>query len=369
MKQRTLWIVFVGLPVVCFAVYTFTTLYGSTPKPQEPNPPFAYGEEEVTFTNHEANITLSGTLTLPKSSTYPAVILISGYGAQNRDAEWNGHKPFLVLADHLTNLGVAVLRIDDRGVNKSTGDYYSSTSKDFARDVHSAVEFLRSRKDIEQIGLIGHSDGAMIAPMVAAESPHVNFIVLLGAPSIPGSELIVERQVLIERKLGKSEDEIDRSKQYMTNLVRTIIEAKDVKHALEEFAFKTKDDIPYDQIPKGTTREEFVSRQIWMLSSPWFKFYFNYDPRVTMKKVTCPVLALTGELDVQAPPALNLPAIKTALAEGKNSDATVKELKTLNHMFQESKTGMIEEYSSIDQTFSPIALNEISEWILLRISK
>jgi pimeloyl-ACP methyl ester carboxylesterase len=340
----------------------------SISRPQEPKGPFPYAIEEVVFKNMTANITLSGTLTIPAtgSKRYPAVILISGYGAQNRDAEWNGHKPFLVLADHLTRLGIAVLRYDDRGSGKSTGDYYSSTSQDFAGDVESAVNFLRSRSEIDTIGLIGHSDGAMIAPMVATRSSDVDFIIMLGAPGIIGSELMVSRLELMERKLGKTVEEIERSKNYMQKLVKTVVDANDVKNALERFVSETKDQIPNDQIPLGMTREEFTSRQVWMLSSPWFKFFFTYDPGPTLEKVNCPVLVLTGKNDIQAPSRINLPAVRQALSAGKNEDVTVKELKRLNHMFQESQTGMLEEYNSLDETFSPLALREISEWIIQR---
>jgi pimeloyl-ACP methyl ester carboxylesterase len=353
---------------ICFIFFLFYPEVISASRPQEPKGPFPYAIEEVVFKNTTANITLSGTLTIPAtgSKRYPAVILISGYGAQNRDAEWNGHKPFLVLADHLTRLGIAVLRYDDRGSGKSTGDYYSSTSQDFAGDVESAINFLRSRSEIDTIGLIGHSDGAMIAPMVATRSSDVDFIIMLGAPGIIGSELMVSRLELMERKLGKTAEEIERSKNYMQRLVKTVVDANDVKNALERFVSETKDQIPNDQIPLGMTREEFISRQVWMLSSPWFKFYFTYDPAPTLEKVTCPVLVLTGENDVQAPSRINLPTIRQALSVGQNPDATVKELKKLNHMFQESQTGMLEEYNSLDETFSPLALREISEWIIQR---
>src|SRR5687768_3116445 len=195
-----------ALVVVAFAIYLYIQKHTpSTTRAQEPKGPFPYSSEEVTFTNASANITLSGTLTIPSShdKKLPALILISGSGPQNRDGEWLGHKPFLVISDYLTTLGVAVLRYDDRGYGKSTGNFHAGTSFDFSTDVESAVQFLKTRKeiDLDKIGLIGHSDGAMIAPMVAARSNDVSFIVMLAGPGKLGSELMVKRQVLMERKM------------------------------------------------------------------------------------------------------------------------------------------------------------------------
>ncbi|MBT1710046.1 alpha/beta fold hydrolase [Fulvivirgaceae bacterium PWU5] len=360
------------LLVIAFAIY----LYVQKDKPltnreQEPKGPFPYEMEDITFTNANANVTLSGTLTLPsnRNEKYPAVILISGYGPQNRDAEWNGHKPFLIIADCLTRQGFAVLRYDDRGFGKSTGNYHAGTSLDFSTDVESAVHFLKTRKEIDstRIGLIGHSDGAMIAPMVAARSNDVSFIIMLAGPGKLGGDIMVERQVLLERRMGKSEQEIQRSKEYIEQLISIIVSSeneKDLKSALDKFANETKDQIPDDQIPPGMTKEEFISRQVTMLTSPFFKYFFTYDPQDDLRNVKCPVLALGGEKDVQVPSTDNLQAIKNALVAGGNSDVTVKELKRLNHMFQECSTGMINEYGKIEQTFSPIALAEISQFVL-----
>lgn len=347
----------------------------SLKRPQEPATPYPYYTEEVLFNNDHANVTLAGTLTLPsKRGNYPAVILISGSGPQNRDGEWMEHKPFLVIADHLTRQGIAVLRYDDRGFGKSTGNFHSGTSLDFSTDVESAIHFLKTRKeiDVKKIGLIGHSDGAMIAPMVAAKMSDVSFIVMLAGPGIPISELMVKRQVLMERRQGKSESEIQQSKEYIEALLTIIITSEseeNLNSALNQFANDTKNQIPDDQIPPGMTKDEFISRQVAMLSSPWFKYVFTYDPGPVMEKVKCPVLALNGDKDVQVPSAENLQAIKKALFAGENDDVTVKELKDLNHMFQECNTGMLDEYAKIEQTFSPIALTEISGWIKKQVGK
>ncbi|MEO7694359.1 MAG: alpha/beta hydrolase [Chryseolinea sp.] len=373
------WLSILAIAIVGVAVASYFYLQRqpvSLNRPQEPKGPFPYKIEDVSFSNVNANVTLSGTLTIPAAVNrkHPVVILISGSGPQNRDGEWIGHKPFLVIADHLTRQGIAVLRYDDRGFGKSSGDFQKSTSMDFSTDVESAVQFLKTREDIdiEKIGLIGHSDGAMIAPMVAARSSDVSFIVLLGAPGILGSELMIKRQELLERQEGKSETEIERSKKFIETIIGITVNSKtekDLGVALTEFANENKDQIPADQIPPAMTKEQFISRQVAMLSSPWFKYFYTYDPRPILEKVKCPLLALTGNKDVQAPSVYNLPAIKDALISGGNDDVTVKELQTLNHMFQECSTGRLDEYAKIDQTFSPIALNEISDWVLQKVSE
>lgn len=371
MKKNKSLLITAGIITVTIAVvgaFLFSSKE-SQKRPQEPSPPFPYHSEEVTFTNLKANVTLSGTLTLPsKNGNHPVAILISGSGPQNRNGDWFGHKPFLVLADHLTRQGIGVLRYDDRGFGKSTGDFHLGTSLDFSADVESAIYFLKTRKEVDSmnIGLIGHSDGAMIAPMVAARSKDIGFIVMLAGPGIPISELMIKRQELIDRKKGKSESEIQNSKQYIESLVGIITHSENdqiLNGELKKFAEETKDQIPDDEIPPGMTKDEFISRQVAMLTSPWYKYVFSYNPRPTLEKVTCSVLALNGDKDVQVPSTENLQAIKMALISGGNGDVTVKELKGLNHMFQECTTGMIDEYAKIDQTFSPIALIEISDWI------
>ncbi len=375
-KKTFLLLAAIVLLVVAVAGYFYFQNSQRPNRPQEPTGPFPYLAEEISFNNATAHITLSGTLTIPANANqkYPAVILISGYGPQNRDSEWIGHKPFLILADHLTRLGIAVLRYDDRGFEKSTGNYQSGTSLDFATDVESAVQFLKSRKEIDakNIGLIGHSDGAMIAPMVATRSTDICFIVMLAGPGIPGGELLAKRQELLERKLGKPESEIQKSKKYLETLTGIIVNTEDEKSlsiALQKFAMETKDQIPADQLPAGMTKDEFISRQITMLTSPWFKYFLTYDPKATLEKVKCPVLALTGDKDVQAPSVENLQAIESALRSGGNTDVSIKELKGLNHMFQECHTGMIDEYVKIEQTFSPMALDEISQWVIQHVKR
>jgi uncharacterized protein len=337
---------------------------------QEPTKPYPYYREDVTFKNTQANITLSGTLTLPsEEGNYPAVILITGSGPQNRDGEVVGHKPFLVIADHLTKKGIAVLRYDDRGFGQSTGDFKSGTSLDFATDVESAVTYLKTRKEInpKKIGLVGHSDGGMIAPIVAAKSHDVAFIVLLAGPGIKGSELLMVRQELMARAMGMSEAEIQESKNSSEKTIEIASRSKDthaIKADLTKYLKENPPNIPSRFIPPGSTMEEIVAGRIDEITSPWFIYFLNYDPAATLEKVTCPVLALNGEKDVQVPSQENLTAISNALKKGGNKNVIIKELPDLNHFFQECKTCLLNDYATIDQTFSPIALIEISDWVL-----
>jgi pimeloyl-ACP methyl ester carboxylesterase len=337
---------------------------------QEPSIPYGYYTEEVTFRNGQANVTLAGTLTLPsKDGNYPAVVLISGSGPQNRDSEFAGHRPFLVLADYLTRNGIAVLRYDDRGFGQSTGNFGTGTSMDFSYDVGSAVEYLKTRKEIknDKIGLIGHSDGAMIAPMVAERSSDVSFIVLLAGPGVPGAKLLLDRQELLERKMGFSEVEIKKSTRHAEQMIQIVARSNDTettKAELIDFSKNNYDDIPEYAIPPGMSKDEFISKHIEMLSSPWFKFFLTYDPTTTLQKVKCPVLALNGDKDVQVPSESNLEGIKHALMVGGNQNVTIEKVSGLNHAFQESVTGMPDEYGKIDQTFAPVALTKISDWIL-----
>ena len=324
----------------------------------------------MTFENAQAKITLSGTLTLPaKEGNYPAVILITGSGPQNRDGEGAGHKPFLVISDYLTKKGIAVLRYDDRGFGQSTGDFKSGTSLDFSTDVESAVNYLKTRSEINQdkIGLIGHSDGGMIAPMVAAKSRDVAFIVLLAGPGIQGAKLLVMRQELLAKAMGLSPAEVQESIKWNEKTFEIVSRSKDpqtIKADLTNYVKENPPNIPSRFIPQGMTREQFFAAGIDELTSPWFIYFLNYDPVPTLEKVTCPVLALNGAKDAQVPSQENLTAISVALKNGGNENVTIKELPNLNHSFQECKTFSLMEHGTLDQTFSPVALAEISNWVL-----
>tara|TARA_R110002012_G_C11675852_1_gene613646 strand:+ start:4559 stop:6055 length:1497 start_codon:yes stop_codon:yes gene_type:complete len=336
---------------------------------QEPKKPYSYYSEAITFENTKENISLSGTLTLPKKEgVYPAVILISGSGPQNRDEELLGHKPFLVLADHFTKNGIAVLRYDDRGVGESKGNFTTATSADFATDVKSAMAYLKTRKEInkKKIGLVGHSEGGLIAPLVASTSEDVSFIVLLAGTGISGGEILLLQQELIARASGISESEIKKTyevNKVIFDLVTSSKNDKKLNDDLSNLIYTAIENDAQMVIPNGVTKEKYVAQQVNQILNPWMKFFIQYDPAPALEKVKCPVLAVNGEKDLQVPPKENLTAIKNALAKGGNKKLTTIEFPNLNHLFQESQTGAPSEYASIEQTFSPIALEAITAWI------
>ncbi|MXV38682.1 alpha/beta fold hydrolase [Flavobacteriaceae bacterium Ap0902] len=343
-------------------------------RPQEPNPPYPYETEEVDFENNDANIKLAGTLSLPhEGKSFPAVILISGSGPQNRDEEILGHKPFLVLADHLTKHGIAVLRYDDRGVGQSTGDFKTATTADFATDVESAIAYLKTRKEINsnQIGLIGHSEGGIIAPMVANASNDVAFIILLAGTGIRGDQVLIRQQELIAKAQGIPDAKIKKTLTQNRRIFDFVVNLEDTSNLEQKLSIeitKMLDENPDLETPKGISQEDFVAMQVKQITSPWMGYFLKYDPTTALEKVNVPILALNGAKDLQVPPKENLHAIASALTKGGNKDFTIKELPGLNHLFQESETGAVSEYSQIEQTFSPRALKEITHWILSKVN-
>jgi hypothetical protein len=339
-------------------------------RPQVPKKPYPYIEEELVYKNEEAGITLAGTLTLPPGKgPSPAVLLISGSGPQDRDETIYNHRPFLVLADYLTCQGIAVLRVDDRGVGESTGDFSQATSEDFASDVLTSVEYLKTSKEIDpkKIGLIGHSEGGIIAPMVAVKSPDVAFIVLMAGTGLTGEEILYLQGALINRTMGVSEEDIAKNRQLNEKIFSVIKEEKDKKNAEERLRqmfmedWEKMSDEKKEQIGDP---EVFLKAQLQSLLSPWLKFFLNYDPKPTLSKVKCPVLAINGEKDLQVPPKENLSAIEEALKAGGNKNFTIKELPGLNHLFQTAQTGLPSEYAKIEETISPEALKIVGDWIL-----
>jgi len=338
-------------------------------RPQNPIEPYPYYSEEVTFPNKKAGVNLSGTLTLPKKEgVYPVVILISGSGPQNRDEELLGHKPFLVLADYLTRNGIGVLRYDDRGTAASTGDFKTATTQDFASDVEAALAFLMKKKGVnkKKIGLAGHSEGGIIAPIVAAQSKNVAFIVLLAGTGIPGDELLLLQQELIGRVSGESEENLKLGKQENTELFEIIKKSNDIeqiKKDLTTHMLVSLKENPDAGKPEGIADEEYVNYTVEQIATPWMIYFIKYNPAIILEKVKCPVMAINGSKDLQVPPKENLSAIQTALAKGGNHKVTAKELPNLNHLFQECETGSPSEYSEIEQTFSPAALELVLNWI------
>ncbi len=341
--------------------------------PQEPIKPYPYSEEEVQFENPIGHHTLAGTLTLPqKTGIFPVVILITGSGPQNRDEELLGHKPFLVLSDHLTRQGIGVLRYDDRGTAKSTGDFKSATTADLATDVEAAINFLMTRPEVDKkkIGLIGHSEGGLIAPIVAAGNRNVSYIVLMAGTGIPGDELLLKQEELIARATGSKEDDISKMKvsnRKAFDMINTIKDTSNLRRSLTEYVMGELKASPSDQKPAGMTDEAYAKIQVQTLTSPWMLYFLRYDPRPVISKVKCPVLAINGAKDLQVPPRENLEEIEKALRKGGNKKVTTQQIPNLNHLFQECTTGSPEEYATIEQTISPVALNIISDWIKDRV--
>lgn len=338
-------------------------------KPQEPHKPFPYSEVEVSFENKKAGLTLAGTLTLPaKDGVFPAVILISGSGPQNRDEELMGHKPFLVLSDYLTRNGIAVLRYDDRGIGASTGNFKTATSLDFASDAESAVEYLLLRKEINHkyIGLVGHSEGGIIAPMIAGNSKSVAFIVLLAGTGIQGDQLLVLQQQLIGKASGVSDAELLKMKEINQGAFDIVAKSTNSEQLKIDLTTFLKESVKADSEMDDASKNATIERQVDQILNPWMQYFLKFNPAIALEKVKCPVLAINGENDLQVPPTENLSAIKNALTKGGNDNVTAIKLPGLNHLFQECKTGLPNEYASIEQTISPIALTEILKWIQLQ---
>lgn len=341
-----------------------------THREQDPVKPYPYTEEEVVYENKEAGVKLAGTLTLPQSEgPFQAVILITGSGQQNRNEEIVGHRPFLVLSDYLTRQGIAVLRVDDRGIGGSTGNVSQDTTEDFAGDVLTGVEYLKSREEIDpsRIGLIGHSEGGLIAPMVAVKSPDIAFIVLMAAPGVTGEEILYMQSDRIARAEGAGNETIAQNEALMRRVYSVVKEEKNNTVAEEELREILRTEIANTSGQKTESSghsEAVIDAQVTALTSPWMRFFLTYDPRSTLMKVKCPVLAITGEKDLQVPPEENLRAIDDALKAGGNKDYIVKELPGLNHLFQTAKTGSPSEYAKIEETISPDALEIIGNWIL-----
>ena len=329
-------------------------------KPQEPIAPFPYEQEEVSFKHPTAAHTLAGTLSLPKVNPSGAcVILITGSGPQNREEELMGHKPFLVLADYLTRQGIAVLRYDDRGVGKSTGDFSVATTEDFASDVQAAISYLQTRREIKSIGLIGHSEGGIIAPMVASRNPsNVKFIVLLAGTGLPGKDIILLQNQLISKVNGVSDAQIKKANSLNEKLY-TLVMNSDDPNAIRKDAAKL-----ISEYSASRVTDEDLDVLLAQINSPWFRYFLKLDPRIYLEKTTCNVLALNGSFDLQVPPKENLAQIKIALKKVNNYHFKVIELKGLNHLFQKAKTGSPSEYATIEETFNPKALQIIGKWIL-----
>jgi hypothetical protein len=330
-------------------------------RPQTPKPPFPYAAQDVSFDGGVDGVKLAGTLTLPPGAgRFPAVVLVSGSGPNTRDETVADHQIFLVLADYLSRHGLAVLRYDKRGVGKSTGDYAHATTADFADDAVAAVAYLRTRPEIAaaRIGLIGHSEGGEIVPIVAVRDPKVAFIVMMAGPGVSGAEILPEQGRLIGKAGGMSDAKLAESDAQLRKLIAIVERDKDPAVAKTEMVAE----MSRFAAAHGDPPPAAAGMQADGINSAWFRYFFEYDPAPTLRKLRGPVLAVNGSKDLQVPPAQNLPPIRAALAHDR--DATVEELPGLNHLFQPATTGSPAEYRTIETTIDPAALALITGWIL-----
>ncbi len=315
-------------------------------RPQDPQPPFNYRAEEVTFTNKKEGNTLAGTLTIPEGDgPFPALVLVSGSGQQNRDEELMNHRPFWVIADYLSRRGVAVLRYDDRGMGGSTGEVLNATSLDFSYDAEAAFDLLLNRKEINasQVGILGHSEGGIINFMVAERRPDVAFLVSLAGPAVNGIEVLKEQQAAILRAQGMSEEMV----QFSGNANVQMFDIIEASGSREEA------DTLLRQLLKGWGyNEELTEQTVGQMVAPWMYYFLKYDPTDAIVKTNCPALLLNGSKDLQVIASQNFPAYERIIAEHGKTNLTLRELPDLNHLFQHCDTGSPNEYFIIEETIS-----------------
>lgn len=350
------------------------------PKPQTPKPPFAYTINEFVYHGVNTNLDYGATLTYPKDNKkHPLVILITGSGKQDRDETIFEHKPFAVIADDLTNKGFAVLRVDDRGAGKSSGDFGKSTSADFALDVEEHIRYVKTLAMVDtfKIGLMGHSEGGLIAPMVAARNPSVAFIVLLAGPGIKITELMAIQNELVYKSAGISQQAIDAYIPLYKNLMKTIIAIDKKEEAIntsvemvKEWYNKTDKSLAKltTQINDESDINKFATSMAVTLSTSWWKYFASYDPQPALQKVKCPVLAINGTADIQVPSEVSIKGIEQALKKGANKNYTTKQFEGLNHLFQKCSLCTVAEYGVLETTIEPEVLTTIGDW-LSRINK
>lgn len=328
-------------------------------RPQEPTPPFPYKSKSITFRNTEAGVTLRGTLTRPDTEgPVPGVVLVAGSGPSDRDATIMGHKPFLVLSDALTRRGLAVLRFDERGVGASGGQQEGATSADLAGDVTAAVQALAQERKVDghNVGIIGHGEGGLIAPMVATMTDQVSFLVLLAAPGLPGRTILadqLDRRIRQQGATGRTRALQRGTQKRIFDVLQQDADSATIANRLRKIMIQSR----------GISGEETIRQEIERLMDPWLRYFIAYDPRPVLQRLEVPVLALAGAKDQQVDPDAHQSAIAQALDADENPQVTVRTLEGLNHLFQTADTGAPEEYGRIKQTFSPKAIDVIVDWI------
>lgn len=335
-------------------------------------------EETVIFFNGSNKF--EGTLTLPNRSQggkYPALVLITGSGAQTRDEEVAGFKVFKVLAEHFTKNGIVVLRYDDRNTGNSVGiSIDSSTTADFADDAISAVEYLKKRYDINPnlIGILGHSEGGIVASIAASKCEDIAFVISMAGTGVPGKDIILEQTKLIQQVSKVDTFDIQVTEKFLQRMIETSI----ADTGWEELSFdlKVKFEEEYDKLPDDVksfyqSKENFVEKMVYnqvnTFKSRWMKFFLTYNPVESLKQVKCPVLLLFGGKDLQVPYYQNEKPMLEALQEAKNNDVTSKIFWEANHLFQKAETGLPSEYKNLEKKFTDGFLDFVTSWILTRV--
>ncbi|MDP9040746.1 MAG: prolyl oligopeptidase family serine peptidase [Bacteroidota bacterium] len=343
-------------------------------RPQTPLPPFPYKSEDIEYTNADKSLRYGATITIPKDKgPFPAAVMITGSGAQNRDEEIMGHKLFAVIADYLTRRGFIILRVDDRGVGKSTGHFAGATSADFANDVNAGVDYLLTIPEVDKkrMGLIGHSEGGMIAPMVATQRKDIDFIVLLAGPGVKIIDLMAEQNAAVLRSAGISEKATNSYSSLYKTITRQIIGSADSTTALAKVK-KTMNDwtsgtdaslIKELDMEDAARRDTIAISLVQTMYSPWFRYFLQFDPAVYLGKIKCKVLAINGDKDIQVISKQNLPGIEASLKKNHVKHYSIREIPGLNHLFQSCKKCTLEEYGELEETFSPIALQIMGDWL------
>lgn len=339
-------------------------------RPQMPKEPFPYASEIITITNKKAKVSLEGTLTLPQGEgVFPCVILVTGSGPQDRNSEILMHSSFWVIADYLSRHGVAVFRYDERGVGKSTGNFSTSTSHDFTDDLLAVFKFLQKNRKLNknQIGVAGHSEGGLVCAMASARNKNISFYISLAGPAVRGSDILIEQAKQLFIVSGKDEEYVDFEyafRKKIFEMFHSISDSQKFAEAVRDYFEKTMTEIGEEKAKEHNISKPFAEMWIIQLSSPWMKEFMSIDPANYLQKIKCPVLVMIGEKDFQVPHYQNLPVYENVFSESKHPNYTILKLPQLNHLFQTANTGSISEYGRIEETFSPLALQTMKDWIL-----
>lgn len=336
-------------------------------RPQTPKPPFPYSSKDITFPSKNSEVTLAGTLTIPDGDVAAAVVMISGSGPQDRDESLLDHKPFWVIADHFSRHGIAVLRYDDRGFGKSSGNFADATSFDFADDAEGGLEYLRALPELKDVpvGLCGHSEGGLIGPILGVRNDAVAFVVMMAGTGVNGEQILYKQLRLIMEAENTEAEEVERAAWFQRNLLSTIVANTDAsREELREKVIAAAKEKLAAENREIEDLESKVDAGLVRAASPWFRTFLTYDPQDSLQQLQCPVLVINGEKDLQVDPDQNLPAIRAALEKAGNKRFEIIEYPGLNHLFQQCKTGSMSEYQSTEETFNEKPLTKMTEWIL-----